>query len=157
MSGVSPSGFRVLGSAPALSSASTTRAEPMMAASVIAVVPNWFFSRTLALAAMSARTRSRSSLAAAHMTAVVPSAPGVFGSAPLASSASAAARSPRSAAATSGESAANAIEQAARKVPTARSPARRMSDLRDDAAAVAQFLQRDVVAVEQRHQLVREA
>ena len=40
ISGVSPSGFLVLGSAPALSSASMIGAEPMIAASVIAVVPN---------------------------------------------------------------------------------------------------------------------
>ena len=58
-------------------------AEPMIAASVIADVPNWFFSLTFAPALISARTSSRSSFAAAHMIAVVPSGPGAFGSAPF--------------------------------------------------------------------------
>ena len=46
-------------------------AEPMIAASVRADVPNWFFSFTLAPALISARTSSTSSFAAAYMTAVV--------------------------------------------------------------------------------------
>jgi hypothetical protein len=75
-----------------------TGADPMMAASVNADVPNWFFSVTFAPALISARTSSRSSFDAAHISAVVPSGPGVLGLAPFASSCMAAARSPRSAA-----------------------------------------------------------
>src|SRR5436190_1309600 len=112
---------------------------------------------------MSARTSSRSSLAAAHMTAVVPSGPGVLGLAPLASKASTAVRSPFSAAARTGGSAAEATEAETRiaksmghlKVaPT--SVGQRTLDLRQDAAAVAQLLHRDVVAIEQCHEQIGE-
>ena len=95
-----------------------TGAEPTIAASVIAVVPNWFFSETFAPALMSARTSSMSPFDAAHMIGVVPSGPGVFGFAPLVSSRNAAARSPRSAASSSVFSAAVAIEIAAMRSAT---------------------------------------
>ncbi len=103
-------------------------AEPMMAASVSADVPNWFLSLTFAPALISARTSSRSSFDAAHMIAVVPSGPGAFGFAPFASSCNAAARSPRSAASSSVASAAIAIELAATNIAiaaTSRVPATR--------------------------------
>src|SRR5688572_8226771 len=186
ISGVSPSGFVVFGSAPALSSASMTGAEPMMAASASADVPNWFFRVTFARALISARTSSRSSLAAAHITAVVPSGPGAFGSAPVARRRNAAARSPRSVASSNRFSAAVAIvavrldtattavktyqgrlgphvpapasaTDSARPRDERRVRQARTSDLREDAAAVANLLHRDVVAVEQRHEQIREA
>ena len=59
-------------------------AEPMIAASVRADVPNWFSSLTFAPALISARTSSRSPFAAAYMMAVVPSAPVAFTFAPFA-------------------------------------------------------------------------
>src|SRR5690349_10734126 len=113
---------------------------------------------------MSARTSSRSSFDAAHMMAVVPSGPGVLGFAPLASSFSAAARSPRSAAASTESAwpAADATDTDNRIARSTWGPAlagpdrSRISDLRQDAAAVAQLLDRDVVPVEQCDQQVRE-
>ena len=83
-----------------------TGAEPMIAASVIAVVPNWFFGLTFAPALISARTSSMSPFAA-DMTAVVPSGPACSDVAPFASMRVAAARSPRSAASSSVGSAAS--------------------------------------------------
>ena len=73
-------------------------AEPMIAASVMAEAPNWFINLTFAPALISAWTRARSSLWAAHMIAVVPSGPSAFTSAPSASKRNAVARSPDSAA-----------------------------------------------------------
>ena len=52
-----------------------SRVAPMIAASVMAVVPNWFFSLTFAPALISARTSSTSPFEAAYMIAVVPSGP----------------------------------------------------------------------------------
>src|SRR6187431_1064876 len=67
---------------------------------------------------MRARTSSRSSLAAAYMMAVLPSAPGAFGLAPLLSKRRAAARSPRSAASSSVGSAADGSDAEASHTAT---------------------------------------
>src|SRR4051812_39987257 len=109
------------------------------------------------------------------MTAVVPSAPGAFGFAPFESSRRTAARSPCSAASTTVSAAAWAIEGTATHSATiAGSRWRRppglpatadlkvrttsaMSNLRENAAAVPDLLDRDVVAVEQRHEQIGEA
>src|SRR5262245_44461887 len=129
--------------------------DPMMAASVSADVPSWFFSFTSAPALISARTSSRSPLLDAHMIAVVPSGPGVFGFVPFESSCNTAARSFRSAASRRGFPAAEAIETETTS-PAIASHAR-ISDLRQDSTAVSDLLHRDVIAIEQRDQQIRKA
>src|SRR5688572_32740861 len=113
------------------------------------------------------------------MIAVVPSGPGVFGLAPFVSRRATAARSPRSAASRSVFSAADAREPAANSTtitsamqcPALAGPAircvgvrlkadttvYRISNLRQDAAAVTELLHRNVVAIEQRHQQIGKA
>src|SRR5687767_10270088 len=131
---------------------------------------------------MSARTSSRSSFAAAYMIAVVPSGPGALTSAPFARSFSVVARSLRSAASSNVDSAASTTEAAAMdtamrfRMQNARCKRRDsrpitdvcilhsafritkfILDLRQNAAAVAELLHRDVVAIEQRHKQVGKA
>src|SRR4051812_30942966 len=131
----------------------------------MAVVPNWFFTLTCAPALISARAISTSPFDAAHMIGVVPSGPATFASAPLASSASTAARFPCSTASSSGVAAEAATAVASHMAMTAqmeipqvsRTFTTLISQLRENAAAVADFLHRDVVSVEQRHEQVGES